>query len=461
MKTRTAKSAKPIQPGSNSSSSHPILEQDPLRLLLLPQSSGPDARICTLLHPSTSKPCRYYWCPKNGLYEFQKVAVPRKACRSWLLAPKAREKARDAITGNVSSTFLETVETSATEAVNGTIQESHVDGSSNQPINPSQGYTIKDPEIFIATPIDILFIVLPSLYAQISKNSKALFLSVDDLLENALEESKDLKYILGHETVRPTVEARMAAVCDSVDAGDEMMYRLNMDKLVRELVAKAKRMSSNDLPASMEAKFIDKALEVPMMSLKREASSASQAASDVATTADSQSTAAGGSQPSTATNESVDSRVSFTTDVTIPDQQPHTAVSDNIKGLLRLRTALNFTISSYLAPTLASLIQTNLSIASSPVDFKPLEAYLVHLANLRAEVLASRTLSNFSRKRSMDEDDEAAEAKAEKRRKKEEEEKRQKMGLTKGVRDLKKADITGMKKMSDFFGKKSTVTKES
>ncbi|KAL8804601.1 MAG: hypothetical protein Q9200_005758 [Gallowayella weberi] len=457
MKTRTSKSAKPIQANSNSSSSHLVLEQDPLRLLLLPQASGPDARICTLLHPSTSKPCRYYWCPKEGLYEFQKVAAPRKACRSWLLCPKAGgEKARE-VTGIVGSATLDAVDTSGTETANGTIQESRVDGTCSQRISPSQGHTIKDPEIFIATPIDFLFIVLPSLYAQISKNSKALFLSLDDLLENALEESKDLKYILGHETVRPTVEARMAAVCDSVDAGDEIMYRLNMDKLVRELVAKAKRMSSNGLPASMEAKFIDKALEVPMMSLKREASSMSQAASDVATSADS----AGASQPSTAMNESMDSRASFTTDVTTPDQPPPTAVPENIKNLLRLRTALNFIISSYLAPTLASLIQTNLSIASSPVDFKPLEAYLAHLANLRAEALASRTLSNFSRKRSMDEDDEAAEAKAEKRRKKEEEEKRQKMGLTKGVRDLKKADITGMKKMSDFFGKKPTHAKKS
>ncbi|KAL8676946.1 MAG: hypothetical protein Q9186_006577 [Xanthomendoza sp. 1 TL-2023] len=461
MKTRTSKSEKLTQASPSPTSSHLILEQDPLRLLLLPQSSGPDAQICTLAHPSTSKLCRYYWCPGIGLYEFQKVAAPRKACRSWLLGPKAGEKPREATTGIASRTSLDAIDASATEMANDTTQYSNVDGVSNQRVTPSQGYTMKDPEIFIATSIDILFIVLPSLFAQISNNSKALFLSLDDLLENALEESKHLKYLLGHRTVRQTVESRMVAVCDSVDVGDEKMYRLNMDKLVRELVAKAKRMSSNGLPASMEAKFIEKALEVPMMSLKREASSLSLAASDVATSADSQSTTTCESQPSTATNESMDSHVSSKTDVTIPDQQPPTTVPGNIKDLLRLQTALDFMLSSYLAPPLALLVQTMLSLASSPVDFKPLETYLAHLATLRAEALTSRALSNFSRKRSMGDDDEAAEAKAEKRRKKDEEERRQKIALTKGVRDLKKADITGMKKMSDFFGKKPAQTKKS
>jgi len=55
-------------------------------------------------------------------------------------------------------------------------------------------------------------------------------------------------------------------------------------------------------------------------------------------------------------------------------------------------------------------------------------------------------------------DDEAAETRAEKKRRKEEEEKRKKAGESRGLRDLKKVNVTGMKKMSDFFGK-GAVTK--
>ncbi|KAL8964250.1 MAG: hypothetical protein Q9183_004588, partial [Haloplaca sp. 2 TL-2023] len=84
----------------------------------------------------------------------------------------------------------------------------------------------------------------------------------------------------------------------------------------------------------------------------------------------------------------------------------------------------------------------------------PLDDHLARIATLRAEVLATRSLSDFSRKRNMGDDDEAAEDRAEKRRKKEEEEKRAKVGLSKGIRDLQKVDVKGMKKMSDFFGKK-------
>ena len=54
--------------------------------------------------------------------------------------------------------------------------------------------------------------------------------------------------------------------------------------------------------------------------------------------------------------------------------------------------------------------------------------------------------------------DEEDEARAEKKRKIEEEEKRKKARLSRGVRDLAKVNVKGMKKMSDFFGRKSGST---
>ncbi|KAL8732907.1 MAG: hypothetical protein Q9166_002508 [cf. Caloplaca sp. 2 TL-2023] len=468
MRTRTSKSAKTAKENSDPSSTELILEQDPLRLLLLPRDAPSDARIYTLAHPSTSKPTRYYWCLENGLYEFRRIVAPKKLCRSWLLGPKLLSQSDSTGAETLRGDEVQSIDQLVTEKSYETTEHG-INGESKEEKNayPSQGHTIKAPEVFVATSIDFLFIMLPCLYDQISKSSKGLFLSWDDLLDNAAEKSKHLRDILDNKSNHPEEEARVAAVCDTVRAGFETMYRLNMDKLVHELVAKAKRMSSNGLPASMEAKFIEKALEVPMMSLKREASSithtTTEAVSSVdspSTITDSQSTTTGESQSSTKTNESVDSELSIQTNITAPNQPTQPTVSQDIKDLLRLRTALNFIIMSYLPASLASEIQTLLSSPSSPVNFKPLDDHLTHLAKLRSEALASRSLGDFSRKRNTVEDDEAAEAKAEKRRKKEEEEKRQKIGLTKAVRDLKKVDVTGMKKMSDFFGKKAAPGKK-
>ena len=459
MKTRTSKSAKCAQTNSDRASSGLVLQQNPVELVLLPQSAGPDPRICTLAHPSTSKASRFHWCPRGGLYEFRKVAAPNTACRSWLLGPKTSIYSDR--TATCTSNGLESHPDSlpAGEEVNKIIQPNAAAGVENPNKASSTaplGHTRKEPEISIATSIDVLFIALPSLHAQTSKGSKGLFLSLDDLFDTAYEGSMHLKYLLEQDALRQRLEARIAAVCDKVDAGGENMYRLNMDKLILELVAKARRMSSNGLPASMEAKFVDKALEMPMTSLKREASSVSTVATETAPSTDSPSTSIGESQESIPRSESFGSEGSNETNITVPDQRPPPppTAPDNIKNLLRLRTALNFIISSYLPASLASAIQTILGSFSSPIDFKTLNEHLIYLGRLRAEALASRSLSNISRKRNMVDDDEATEAKAEKRRKKEEEEKRQKTTLTKGIRDLKKVDITGMKKMSDFFGKK-------
>ncbi|KAI4191713.1 MAG: hypothetical protein LQ348_003458 [Seirophora lacunosa] len=446
MKTRKAKSTPSSQEPSASSSSSttaiPIpAEEDPVKLLLLPSDASPAARICTLAHPATSKPCRYYFCPRSGVYEFQRIAAPRGDCRSWLLGRKVVVRA---VAGQP-----EDVENEPQEEVNGV-----EDYGAARSI--SQGHTIKNPELFIATPIDALFLILPTLHAQSQRSAKGLFLALDDLLESAGEGSKHLKHVVEPEAMQRMMERRVAAVCDTVDAGDEKMYRLSLTKLVMEILAKAKRMSAKGLPASMEAKFVTKALEKPVMSLKREESSVSQGAIDSLVTDDSQPNNIVESQQSTITDGSTVSVSSAQTDVTVPDPVVVApSAPEDIYHLLRLRTALHIILTGYLPTHLATAINDILSSTSSPIDFNPLDVHLNHLATLRAEAQASRSQADFSRKRNAVEDEEAAEAKAEKRRKKEEDEKRQKAGLTKGIRDLKKVDVKGMKKMSDFFGKSS------
>ncbi|KAL8718915.1 MAG: hypothetical protein Q9225_004018 [Loekoesia sp. 1 TL-2023] len=459
MKTRKSKATNSSQTNSDAPNAIQKPEEDPVKLLLLPSNASPDARICTLAHPANSKLCRYFICPKNGVHEFQRIAAPKKGCRSWLLGPKIVFEGSDrgdnaGVEHNEPSVGAQdqlAERSSPKHSANG------VGETESCPHSVSQGHTIKEPELFVATPLDPLFLILPSLYTQVNRSSQGLFLSLDDLLEEPCDRSKHFRHVIGSEITRSAMQARMAAVCDTVEAGDETMYRLDMDKLTAELLAKAKRMTSKGLPVSMETKFVAKALETPVMSLKREESSISLSNVESSSGLESQSTNTTESQSSTVPSEST---VSMQTDVTIPDQPSQPSVPENVQNLLRLRTALYFIINSYLPPSLASSSKSILSSPSSPIDFTTLDTHLSHIAKLRTEAQASRSLSDSSRKRSMVDDEEAAEAKAEKRRKKEEEEKKQKAGLTKGIRELKKVDVSGMKKMSDFFGKSSAAKKK-
>ena len=93
-----------------------------------------------------------------------------------------------------------------------------------------------------------------------------------------------------------------------------------------------------------------------------------------------------------------------------------------------------------------------LSTASaSQVDFKPLEEYLAQLSKLRSDAVAARSQGDYSRKRARDEEED--EARADKKRKLEEE-KKKKASESHGVRQLKKVNTSGMKKLSSFFQKK-------
>jgi hypothetical protein len=134
-------------------------------------------------------------------------------------------------------------------------------------------------------------------------------------------------------------------------------------------------------------------------------------------------------------------------------EAPTISAPEGIPQFLRIRTALNFIITSYLPSHLQRTLQTILQSPSpATVDFTPLDQHLSHLADLRQQALASRSLGDYSRKRTLDEDEET---RADKKRKKDEEEKKRKAGESRGVRDLKKVNVKGMKKMSDFFAKKS------
>jgi len=440
--------------------------EEPLKLLILPQlppCASKDARICTLPHPRTSKPCRYYYCPSkgphNGLYEFTRSAPPSSTCQSWLIG-RQQESGRDALESGSNSAKSDSKNVDSEQ-----LKEVENQSASKNARPVADGYVIKSPELFIATPIDPLFLILPSLLATPnteSPSSRGVFLSFDDIFEPLNGVSRHFGEILNHGPIQHTMIGRMKAVCDIVAAGDEEMYRLNADKLLTELLAKARKMTALGLPPSMEQKFVRKALERPIMAIKREAGSVSAAAEhrhEETVIVDPASAESTDSQASASTSVTTSSEASAGTDVTIPDERASLNTSPGIEELLRLKVALSYIFSAYMPQSLVTTLNARLTAEDSPIDLRPLEKELALISEMRREALASRSYSDFSRKRGI-EDEEATASRAEKKTKKEEDEKKRKASETRGVRDLKKADTTGMKKMSDFFAKKSTAIKK-
>lgn len=386
------------------------------RTFILPSKRSDDARFLTLECPSAGASNRHFFDPHNGgLYEFTSVASTPWAPRSILLTPKRGEE-----------------------------EESEKD---------SKAYVAKKAELLIATPIDVLFFMLPIIApAENNSSTRNMFQPLDDILDSQDELAPHLRHILYDATFRPMLERRMQAVCDSMEAGDEKLYRFKEKKLVDELIAKAERMIAHGLPASLEEHFVRTALEPPLMSVKKEEV---KTTATTVTNEESQESETSETQSTTTTTVTVTSEEQ--SGVETPATQPSTvediSSSDLITRLLRLRIALSFIRQSYLPPHLSSNIDELLKSPESPIDFKPLDDRLKELAVLRAEAHASFQAGNYTRKRGFDDED--AESQAEKRRKKEEEEKKKKLAESRGVRDLKKVNTSGMKKMSDFFKKKT------
>jgi hypothetical protein len=242
-----------------------------------------------------------------------------------------------------------------------------------------------------------------------------------------------------------------------VEAGEDSMFRLSMEKLGKELLSKATRMVERGLPASMEERFVTRALQTPVVLVKREEAVLVDGAADMMQAADSQPTSgpSEGSQPAIESQSCVVTSitaVSSTTETTVVEDVPNpSATPEAVPRLLRIKTALNFMLRSYISSTLHLEIQETIKNSKS-IDFDPLDTHLKHLGKLRAEANALRTISdNISRKRPVD-DDEANEARAEKKRKKEEEEKRKK-AESRSIKGLRKVDTSGMLKLSSFFTK--------
>jgi len=436
--TRSAKAAPSEKAESTDSTSQPkysLPEESkyPPKLFILPNQLTKDALIVSLPNPRYSKPTRYLACPETGIYEFTTISAPTTTPRSWLVESKA-----------------------------GQLKEGQADNTSNQ----FQAHITNGADLFVATPIDPVFLLLPGLFGPTNTKSdaKRLFLSSDDHFDALTGTPSDLSEVLRCAKSRALLEARMEAVSDAVDAGDEKMFRLSEKKLVQLILSKAKVMSLGSLPRSMEEKFVTKALEAPLLTQQSAAVvvELKQVVETVVPTTGSSTpnTESAESQSSVSTVESTATTVTeaSTTATSVDGESAGDGVvaamraSSEVTSLQRLRVAFNFICASYVPPSVTNRLQELLKDPKAAgIDFAPLESYLEELAKARAEAAASRSMTDYSRKRALD--DEEEEVRAEKRRKAEEEKKR-KANESRGVKNLRKVNTTGMKKMSDFFKKK-------
>ncbi|OAA62803.1 Ribonuclease H2, subunit B [Niveomyces insectorum RCEF 264] len=468
---------------------------NPPSLFILPKQATPASRIVTLPHPRyAAKPTRYLVCPDAGVYEFTRIAPPTATPRSWLLtgvdvdvAAGAAETVAETVAETKANEAKEEPEANAEPATStATATATDVEPTSDPATaDDAQRFVPQvsmSADLFVATVVDPLFLLLPALAASSSSSSsssspsssttppKRMFLTADDHFDALPQDGSDLAALLRqHPAVRERFAARLAAVCDTVAAGDEPMFRLNEDKLLLALVAKAQRMSGR-LPASMDAQFVRPALAAPVLSVRSSqavvtgrgnddkqdekiantgASTPLSSSSDSAAESQSSVSSAASSVPSTASAASDASSASTAaTDLsaaTDDNDDPaasevRTAMqaSDDVVALQQLRVAFAFLCERYVPPALAASLTRRLGDGSGAggIDFA----------------------LDYVRKRGLGggdgDDDEEDDDRREKRRKLEEEEKRKKAGISRGVRDLKKVNVSGMKKLSDFFKKK-------
>ncbi|KAL9067038.1 MAG: hypothetical protein Q9157_006940 [Trypethelium eluteriae] len=406
MKTRSKLPSKEAQEAPISG---PVLnpsDQNPGKLVILPKGLSQEARLVTLHDPANKKPARYILCPENGIYEFTKISATSNCPRSWLIV-------HDQVEAESTKDALPCTPTQS--------------GGRSSDAND---YIAAADDMLVATPYDALLFLLPALHEKSKSPEHKLYLALDDLVDETGSNSKLLRTSLQSTVIRNSLEERLCAVCDVVDAGEERMFRLSPKKLAQDLIKRAENMSKDGLPRSMENRFVTEALESPIMNQNRHDSKAETSLS----------------------NDQIE--VPQTTEEHNNKLPKAVMTNDELTRVLRLRVALSFMLKSYFPAALRDDVELLLA-SNEQLNLTKLEEHLNHLASVRSEALALRSISdNINRKRLMndDDDDEAADARAEKKRKQEEKD-RLKKTESHGIKQLKKVDISGMKKLSSFFSK--------
>ena len=419
----------------------------PPRICIIPQSAPNDKskpQLISLPHPRTGTSTRYLLHPTKGVHEFTQIPTTTSSPRSWLLHAPKPSTAEENPTAVEESTTPETI-----------------------PENEwlGDGHILRDGVLYLATPLDPLFLLLPILLPE--KPSNTSYIPLDDIIDSLIEHTSPEAHwaalLARDSTPRRQIESRVRAVSDSVPVGEDTAYRINADKVLAVLTKKCEAMAKGGLPTSMEEEFVSKPLIRPVteaqvlegVTKEKEEEVKGSETKPVLPTPESETA------PTLNPEPALKSELSTVSDsgapLSTPPSEPATLqleVRPNttppvIIHLLRLRVASQFLSSLYLPAYLSIRLLDHLS---STHAFDTLDSYLAELRQARTSAAAARA-GDFSIKRSY-EDIEESELRAEKKRKKEEEEKNAKKNISHGVRALGKVNTRGMAKMTSFFKKK-------
>jgi Ydr279p protein family (RNase H2 complex component) wHTH domain/Ydr279p protein triple barrel domain len=408
-------------------------DSNPARVFILPKNTSSEARIITLNDPAKGQPSRYLLCPEKGLYEFTRVAAGKIDPRSWLFTQSAQQSKED------ESTEEQTLSTTA---------------------KTTEGYLARSQDLFIATPVDPIFLLVPIF------SGNEVFRTLEDYLDDAGEKiapkGATLDTITNCISTSDVFTSRISAICDVLDTGMDKVYQFSLEKLSQQIYQKAIRIKDKGLPPSMQNHFVSRPLEPPIMAIK-----SNLAATTVVTTI-SQSTAEStetsqtraqdnsdddATQVASETTTTLDSQISMTSTVVDTASNSGSTFDQEVLDLSQLRTSINFILRSYVPFKLHESILQHIC-SKFDIDFGPLDKQLAKIEGLREDAQALRSISdNVSRKRGFEEDEDEVERRAEKKRKQEEEERRKK-SENRAIKDLKKVDVKGMMKLSSFFSKK-------
>ncbi|RPB01988.1 hypothetical protein L873DRAFT_570354 [Choiromyces venosus 120613-1] len=395
----------------------PTIKSPHIFLFPSPPSST-ELKIITLPHPRTLVPTRYLVHPTQGLHEITKLTAPTSAPRSWLLAPPSELSSPPKWLGN--------------------------------------GQILQDGSMYICTPMDPLFVLLPRLFPADAADAITRFLPIEDLFEEITREREEDEGWDWELVIKSQVtEKRLAAVCDSVDVGDEKAYKPSREKLMKVLGGKCVRMAKGGLPASMEEGFVQKPLTRPMTEIMAEEAEKKRAEN----VKELEIRSVGkGEDNNEAKKEKEGNKDAATEEAaalpTPPDSQaarPRLAeASQEVTDLLHIRVASEFISQSYLSISIAQVLSDHLQKSH---DFTPLDNYLAELVKLRREATAMHS-DDFTLKRSY-EDDEGIIDRKRKKKEEEEAEKKKKKGVSRATKELQKVNTRGMAKLTSFFTKKA------
>ncbi|KAK6527010.1 hypothetical protein TWF281_010206 [Arthrobotrys megalospora] len=426
------------------------------RVFILPATKDEDAKsishtILTLKHPNNGVPTRYlvHHPPSSSssqdpsapfIYEILKVANQAHAPRSWLITPDLPP--------------LEVPKSSSEEAEP---KEDETAAPESESTSTPDSLVIKDAHLYLTTPLDPLYLLLPHLSSQ--KTSRN-FLSFEDLLESHPESTKWSKILSLHPPSSQILQSRLLTICDTVSAGDEQMFRLNPEKLHTLLISRVESVAKA-LPPSL-TKQISRKLSKP---IGTQASTAWKRQSEIKDTS-----TGGGSgvindaeledQDEDTQQDPADSQLrreasklnleDSTTDT--PVEESTEIVLENllpppeIQYLCHLSHSIQF-LQNYLPQDIYSSLSEKLSTVHPQ---EPLEKWMEELKSLRAAANAAIDFSMSHSKRTL-EDLEGGMSREDVQREKKRKKKEEDAKKSTGVKKLEKVDTKGMMKMTAFF----------